>query len=48
MHKIYALVEINSFSNYASKATSVQSWTGTDVSRSLRIPDFMKLDTWMW
>jgi hypothetical protein len=48
MHKIYALVEIDSLIIYANKATSVQALRGTEGSRMFRIPDFMKIGTWRW
>jgi hypothetical protein len=45
MHKIYALVEISSLIIYANKANFVQTLTGPEVSRRLRITDFMKIGT---
>jgi hypothetical protein len=34
--------------DYKSKAIPVQAWTGPEVSRRLRLPDFKTIGTWMW
>jgi len=30
------------------KAIPLQAWTGPEVSRKLRLPDFKTIDTWRW
>jgi hypothetical protein len=30
------------------KEIPVQAWTCPEGSRRLRLPDFKKIDTWMW
>jgi len=30
------------------KAIPLQAWTGPEVSRRLRLPDFKTISTWMW
>jgi len=38
----------NSVVQGKGKTIPVQSWTGTNVSRRLRLPDFMTIGTWRW
>jgi hypothetical protein len=40
------LIEILQF--FKCKSVPLQAWTVTESSRSLRIPDFTTIGTWMW
>jgi len=38
----------NQSRNTKGKAIPLQAWTGPEVSRRLRLPDFKTISTWRW